>query len=250
MDISIIDDQYYHADRGPQLFDFYLQIPGSRSPDAALTPVPLQDCIVYVNQNGLAEIRSRSTGRSMFFHYNSALSLSVRPWVTQFFALFSRPGTSFDFTGFNRHVRALAAESCPKSNASQIMRFPRIILGGDIVIGRSSWLFKPSSLPMIPGSYSPGDIVDCYRDWQLSRCLPDQVFVRSLATPIAIKQVAAKRKDGYKPQYIDFGDPLWVLFFHKYRSRFPGELTMEEALPSPMTTSLPRATQYVVHWST
>ncbi len=118
--------------------------------------------------------------------------------------------------------------------------YPRIALIDEeehnslLYLQRKHWFFDIAHLPKLAKITSKMDYFEQVKVWANAKKLPNDVFV---SVPFEMNETDENdqrlRPDDYKPQYIDFQNPLLVDLFGKILNRVPEVIKIEEMLPSP-----------------
>ena len=118
--------------------------------------------------------------------------------------------------------------------------YPRIALidedehDSPLYLQRKHWFFDVANLPKLAKMTSKMAYFEQVRAWIIAKNLPNEVFV---SVPFEMNQANEKeerlRLDDYKPQYIDFQNPLLADLFGKILNRVPEVIKIEEMFPSP-----------------
>ena len=106
---------------------------------------------------------------------------------------------------------------------------------GDLILQRKTWLVPRVQLPI---KESTDDAYSYFRKvslWRYEQGLPDEVFV--YVDPYRGANVDPKlgkrlTRDDYKPQYINFNQPLLVNLFEKLAQKTPQAMKVVEMLPT------------------
>ena len=112
---------------------------------------------------------------------------------------------------------------------------PRITIDNQLVIQRMTWFFTVEDLPFLQKNQSEKDYFLTVQKWQKTHDLPHLVYVsipHFQPQTDKINQDAAPQGDDYKPQMIDFQNPLLVTLFARIIKKVPSQLIVEEMLPA------------------
>lgn len=100
---------------------------------------------------------------------------------------------------------------------------------------RKRWSVPVGKLPVQNQQESDASYFLRVNNWRKRHHIPDEVFVTVFSGIFG--QVADQKKagkigpDDYKPQYIDFNNPLLVNLFSKLTRKVPFMMQVEEMLP-------------------
>ena len=122
------------------------------------------------------------------------------------------------------------------SNQPEIQVCPRVVFEKQIVLQRKSWFIPKSLIPEKMPIDSDWQFYLNINEWRLKQGMPDEVFVfintnrgNQDIDPELTKKLT---RDDYKPQYINFRNPLLVNLFEKIIGKVPTSLKIEEMLPN------------------
>jgi hypothetical protein len=121
------------------------------------------------------------------------------------------------------------------SNLENKKQLPRIIVDNQLIIQRKTWFYEVKELPFLKKNETEIDYIERVQIWQNEQKLPKVVFVsipRFQPEDLEINTEAKPQKDDYKPQMIDFQNPLLILLFSKIIQKVPSQMIIEEMLPS------------------
>lgn len=112
---------------------------------------------------------------------------------------------------------------------------PRICIDNQTITQRMTWFFNISELPFLQKNQSENDYFSTVQTWQNNNDLPNLVYVsipHFQPQNGLSNQSAAPQGDDYKPQMIDFQNPLLVSLFARILKKVPSRLVIEEMLPT------------------
>jgi hypothetical protein len=244
VDVVILDDVLFHGDVAPRLFDYYFDIPGLKVMDPALSGFDLRNCIVVAEPSRPAELSCVRSGRRIYAHYDSLLTALRRPFLTQLLMLFCRPGWGFNHHSINRLFRNFQ-DASPRPIGAAGRHYPRVVINNRTVVHRESWVFSKENIPVLGGKTLAATVA-AVRSWLEENDIPPLVYAKSLKASEA-RNGGGKAEDDYKPQFIDFSDPAWCLFFVRYISRITGDIELQEALPNPFAVD--RVEEHYIQWA-
>ncbi len=124
----------------------------------------------------------------------------------------------------------------PAVSENSIITHPRIIYDKLIVIQRKTWLVPLAKIPEKNTSHSDWAYFIEINQWRKDLAIPDEVFVHcNDEKSITSKQKTNGNKlsrDDYKPQYLNFTNPLLVTLFYKLLLKEPKIIKIIEMLPN------------------
>ncbi|HWS38498.1 MAG TPA: lantibiotic dehydratase [Actinoplanes sp.] len=126
------------------------------------------------------------------------------------------------------------ATASPVSEADDVVRHPRLLLG-DLVVNRASWMVPARHVPQPVRGGSPLDHLIELNRWRRRHGLPRQVFVRAMTRYGNASQ--RSRAEGMfdktrKPLYLDFSSEVLLRVFGELVAGTQQMLVFEEMLPT------------------
>ena len=112
---------------------------------------------------------------------------------------------------------------------------PRISIDNQLITQRMTWFFEVSELPFLQKNQSESDYFYAVQKWQKTHDLPNLVYVSIPHFQPENNQInsdAAPQGDDYKPQMIDFQNPMLISLFARIVKKVPSQLVVEEMLPT------------------
>lgn len=134
----------------------------------------------------------------------------------------------FDVTEMSFYEDILHSINRQYIQENNIFVLPRITFQSQIVLQRKTWVIPQKLLPQ-NHSNNLNKYFLVVNQWLKKWGLPSKVFVR-LKKPL--DEAFPANKDLYKPQYIDFGNPLVFRIFDKLVKKVKNQLILEELLPT------------------
>ena len=138
--------------------------------------------------------------------------------------------------------KAIALDKVPKETKEtplpepQISLQPRIVYEDTIVLQRKSWNVPKSLIPERLPMDSDWIYYNKVNQWRLKHGMPDEVFVfinpNRWNTTLDPKLTQKLTRDDYKPQYIDFRNPLLIMLLERLITKVPQILKIQEMLPN------------------
>jgi hypothetical protein len=188
-----------------------LALPGAEAHVAEHRRVTLRDLRVsFDGPDGTSRLRGRDGRRYVALHLGQAFEDCMPPLV-KFLAVW----------GPSESNTVLPAPSRHDVDGISVTR--RTLLG-DMVIRRRSWSVPvPVVAPLLEGGDEAAAFA-AFNRWRTARGIPERVFVfekRPLPIP----------GEFFKPQYLDFGSPLFVGLFHGAAAAGVAALSLVEMLP-------------------
>ncbi|HEX8209991.1 MAG TPA: lantibiotic dehydratase [Longimicrobium sp.] len=272
---EICGDGQHNANLHPPLLPWELSYPTGQ---AAGKGVEISTGEILVERHpddphGLC-LRERRSGRRVIPVDLGFLIEQSRPPLYRLLMAFTPPGIfdqvlpSFpDLLPPSLHDREeMPARSRPEAGPGPVRR-PRIVFDGTVVLAREQWLLHAHQYPQPHDGESGADYFLRIQQWREEFAIPAEVYLRLYAYAARptgesarkeAKRFAGELNDRqtlnlFKPQYIDFRNPLFVdLFGHAAAGLPQFHAILEERYPdAPRGAQLggrPRATEYVVQF--
>jgi len=237
--IEDCDASYFNANLHPPLMPYEVWMPGSHN---SLTPdkqIPITDFEICFNEkeNSL-QLNQKSTGKRAYVFDLGFQGHMGRSQLFQLLEKFSRAEYLFAHPVLNAVNSKLSASSEAKKEEKpepKIAVLPRVEYQEAIVLQRKTWIVPKVLLPERGPQESDWQYFKKVNLWRINEQIPNEVFVVVNADRFgaANKKDAAKlTRDDYKPQYIDFTNPLLVNLLQKLIDKVPGRMKIMEMLPS------------------
>ena len=132
------------------------------------------------------------------------------------------PNENFGYRMLLESINALYKNDLKEKD---IVFIPRFSYGNEIIIQRKKWLINKRELVGVVGkTTSLTDLFFKLNKWKSSHAIPDRVFLK-------IKGKDRSSGDHYKPQYIDFSSPVFVLLLQNILSKADDVIELTEMLP-------------------
>ncbi|MGF1671450.1 MAG: lantibiotic dehydratase [Balneolaceae bacterium] len=235
--IENCDASCFNANIHPPLMPGEIRMPGSQNILPADKQIPVTDLFVQEIDGKLC-LKNRWNNRVV---YTFDLGFQGFKGHSQLFQLLSRFTLArFLFphgviSAVNSHAVAEKKENDMNREITEILVYPRIEYENTLVLQRKRWIVPASKLPVQGQNESDGRYFLRLNEWRKIHDIPDEVFVTVFqwrnGNGAAQKKMRKIGKDDYKPQYIDFSNPLLVNLFSKLVRKVPFTLTIEEMLP-------------------
>lgn len=229
------DGSYFNANIHPVLMPYEISAPGSHNSLPSSKQIALRDLDVLYNEaDKRLMLRHRSSGHDVNMFDLGFQSSYFRSELFKLLNSFSR-GKHIAMKSISQMIRYNLQEKLIYNDIEIKVR-PRIVYEDQIIIERKSWQVPKLAIPIKANEESDWGYFYKVRQWQKSLELPDQVFV--IVNPSGRfrtqKETDAKTaKDDYKPQYIDFRNPLLVRLLQTISARVQHSIKIEEMYPTP-----------------
>lgn len=231
------DASVFNANLHPTLMPYETWMPGSQNSLPSDRHIPITDIAVCIEGESLKLIHKPSEkrlytfdlgfqgimGRSRLFQLMSIFSLVEHlAWNS----LTGKINSTFI-------VRDLPEEK--NGSPKKIIFRPRIVFEDRIILQRKMWFVPKELLPLRQSTESDWAYFEKVNEWRIANNLPEEAFIfvgdRGPAENIPEEDRKKLGKDDYKPQYMNFSNPLLVNLFEKSITKVPVSLKIEEMLP-------------------
>jgi hypothetical protein len=162
---EILGDDNFNANLHPELLDHAVVAPWTRlHPGLVGRPVPVEELAVVRQGSDTLRLSRQADGRTVFPIDLGFLDARQRSPLDRLMACFGPP-CSFSMT-------------LPWLADPGKVRRPRIVFSGKIVLGRATWRFSRSLLPVPEPNEGEGAWFVRLREWRKRWCLPEEAFFR------------------------------------------------------------------------
>ncbi|UII21878.1 lantibiotic dehydratase [Fulvivirga ligni] len=251
------DASYFNANLHPPLMPYEVWMPGSHNSLVEEMQIPITDfAVVYNYQIEALELIQKSTNKKLYVFDLGFQGQSGRSQLFQLLEKFTPSEQTHPYS-LNNYVNQLSEA---EQNDNKIKIYPRIVFEERIVLQRKTWGIPKELLPFRQPLDSDWDYFRAVNLWRKEQQIPDEVFIHvnqdRLGTNKDIDEEARKKitKDDYKPQYIDFRNPLFVNLLEKLFKKVPLNLRVVEILPGKnqmlQIDNERFVTEFVVQWYT
>lgn len=243
------DASYFNANLHPTLMPYEIWMPGGHNSLPADKQIPITDFEVSFNkQEYKMQLRQKSTGKKVHVF---DLGFQGHMGRSQLFQLLEK-FTKAEYLFTHPLINAVNEMNTPERKDDQkideaskgqepvkpsVRVIPRIVYRDLLVLQRKSWFVPKPLLPQRLPNDSDWQFFQKVNIWRKSHQLPNEVFVyvnttRWGADNIDKELMKKLTRDDYKPQYIDFKNPLMVSLLEKLIDRVPLTMKLVEMLPS------------------
>ena len=251
--IENTDASYFNANLHPPFLRHEINMPGSQNQLSKEQQIPIRVLSLrYNEQQDSVELFHSLTGKKVVIFDYGFESLSNRSPLYQFLALFTKEQAT------HLKLNELINELYP-AKESGLIEHPRIVLEERYVLQRQKWYFPLSLLPFQKSGESNANYFLKINQWRLDYDLPEYIFYAINPTDIDTSAVEKDhlrklKKDDYKPQFLNFSDPIGIQILSKNLTRVPLFLKIEEALPAPenflKSQNHPYVSEFIMQWNT
>ncbi|NOS85141.1 MAG: hypothetical protein HOP31_08360 [Ignavibacteria bacterium] len=134
---------------------------------------------------------------------------------------------------------------------------PRIVFNNNLILQRKSWVISKKNIPFKKSGEQISEYFVRINEWRDLLGISSEVFMVLLSKDKNINNPDPKNsrgvvRDDYKPQFIDFSNPLLVELFEKNIQKLTGDLILKEMLPGPdqllNVMNKPLVSEFVIQW--
>jgi len=202
---EITEASIHNANVYPPLVNHTINIVDNNSLKKSYKSIDLKDInVFYDDKKGM--ILKNHENVEIIPKSFSLEGLERRSKFLQFLDIFNPT----DFLGYQLYVQKINQLYENKLNKKDIVYVPRLVFGESIVLQRKKWLVKKEVL--INLCKKTKDKLDDYflkiNQWLIQNKIPKEVFIT-----IEKRDFKKPQSDNYKPQYINFESPIFVLLF-------------------------------------
>jgi hypothetical protein len=257
--VAELSDAYgYNANLHPPLTPYELTAPFLPRAREAAAELAWRDLVLcYDRETQRLILRHRERGRVHLLVLGFLL-YSLKPYFSQVLEHL------FTYSGKSSMMPLFPEEAVPQEELEQIRFLPRVRVGR-VVIERKKWIVPRARLILRGPKESEFAWFARVQAWQQALGLPRRVFLRFVMIGQAERERMLGGPDGsggegaaanmtqfkfqFKPQLIDFDNPLLVRLFGKLLLDHPYSISLEEMLPDAEELALqgeePRVSELV-----
>ncbi|MDB5256381.1 MAG: hypothetical protein JWM14_1076 [Chitinophagaceae bacterium] len=146
-----------------------------------------------------------------------------------------------------------------RNNKDEILILPRIQINKHLVLQRKCWVIPLQSIPLRESTDSDWSYFYRINNWRIQHSIEEDVFLRKNSNRIQMIAQIKERdkefvKEDYKPQYINFLNPLLVNIFEKsIRNTKAEKIKLEEVYPKKdqllTIDGNPHVTETLLQWT-
>lgn len=256
------DASYFNANLHPTLMPYEVWMPGGHNSLPADKQIPITDFeITFSKEEGALNLKQKSTGKNAHVfdlgfqgHMGRSQLFQLLEKFTKAEYLFTQPFTNA-INQINAPEKPEGKEEEKAADDKQtkepaINVLPRIVYKDLLVLQRKSWYVPKPLLPQRHPNDSDWQFFTRVDLWRRENNMPDEVFVyvnpsRWGAENVEQEKMKKLTRDDYKPQYIDFTNPLLISLLEKLIDRVPVNMRITEMLPSSKQMLKVNGSRYV-----
>ncbi|WP_223609297.1 lantibiotic dehydratase [Chryseobacterium sp. OSA05B] len=245
--IELNDDSSFNANIHPPLLDHEVKMPASNTQMKKPQQIPLDRISVGYNadHNSLF-LMDTVLGKEIYAFDLCLETITNRSNLYQLMSLFN-PCT---YVNYFPLIKTIDDHYSKQFKDQDIQIFPRIVFEKKLVLRRKGWLISLNIIPRQNKDESSSIYFLRFHQWLSQNSLPSSVFLYLQSSYIPEDQSPEKAtgtRDDYKPQCIDFEQPLLFHLFIKLLNRAGSHIYMEESLPS-VNGSQERVAEHLIQW--
>lgn len=232
--IENCDASYFNANVHPPLMPYEVWIPGgqNRLPTKKQLPITEFEVSLDDQSNELKLLHKISGKRAYIFD----LGFQGHKGRSQLFQLLEKfTKAEYLFTSPIANAINQVYESKTRNDPAIVVH-PRIVYNRQIILQRKCWYVSKEKIPIRFTLESEWEYFIKINEWRKKLFIQTEVFIfinpdrrNTNLDPNLTKRLT---RDDYKPQYIDFANPLLVALFEKSVVKIPKFLKIEEMLPN------------------
>jgi hypothetical protein len=218
------DASYFNANIHPSLLDYEISSSGSQNILNSQYQIPVSELVVKKSDHEIF-IYSKIKSKKVFTFDLGLQSLNGHSKLYQFLANFTLERNIYPSLIVN-----LINKSVEEIEDTEPSRLPRIVFNNTIILQRRKWIFGKNEISRLQRCTNSTECFLKIHKWHIGHQLPKEVFVRLQSN----RNMANRRNinpDDFKPQYINFNNPMLVGLFLKMISKMTDQITIEEMLP-------------------
>ncbi|CAN5826209.1 hypothetical protein BH11BAC7_BH11BAC7_04250 [soil metagenome] len=235
------DASVFNANLHPALMPYETWMPGSQNYLPSDKHIPITDIAVFMEGEKISLIHKPSKKHLYTFDlgFQGILGRSKLFQLLSIFSLIEHLGWSPLTNVINGIINSneiTHGEKAAEPKKNKIIVRPRILFEENIILQRKMWFIPKELLPSRQPAENDWTYFEKVNEWRMKNDIPVEVFmfVADRNTLESLDEEAKKKlgKDDYKPQYINFNNPLLINLFEKAITKVPATLKIEEMLPS------------------
>lgn len=202
----------------PELVDNYIDSPNNQGIRINSKGINLNDLIIE-EENDILKIKNKSKKAINVLNF----SLENIHNKSELFQLLNAISSENDF-GLALLNQIINSSYSKQEQSVALKMLPRIYFGEHIIIQRKTWILHSAILPN--SIKDEWEYFVAINQFVKENDIPEEVFVT-----ISKREIEPKNDD-YKPQYINFGSPVFVKLFKRLTSKAQEKITIVEMLPN------------------
>ncbi|MCY0971131.1 lantibiotic dehydratase [Chryseobacterium wangxinyae] len=237
---EVNDSSFFNANMHPLLFDHECIIPGGHANTTEENIIGLQKLVVRKSKNEDKLILfDEVSQKEIIMHDSSFQGRKSRSQMFNFLLNF----TDKVFPDFTPILKTINNKYSEEKGGYVI--FPRIVFESNIILQRKYWQVSKIKLSSFLSKNKISNFFLEINIWRKENDIPPKLFV-------SISEGEDSRRDDYKPQFVDFENPIFANLLHKIFRR-ADQIVLTEFLPfldgDTSTKNVEFfASEYLVQW--
>jgi hypothetical protein len=248
MAMELNDGSSFNANIHPPLLEHEIRMPGSGNlmPEDCQIPVSKLS-VSYAPDDNILQLYHTESGKQVYAFDLCLETLTNRSPLYRLLSSFN----PIPYVSIQTFLRLVDKHVLPmQENADGIRIKARITYENDVVIRRKGWVVPSAIIPMMEEGEEHGMYYLRLHRWLRKQGIHEEVFVflNSKKVTLPENEVIRTSKDDYKPQYINFRQPLLILLFRKLLQRSNSLIYFEEVLPAIPKETDKHITEHLLQW--
>ena len=245
--IELNDDSSFNANIHPPLLDHEVKMPSSNTQMKKTQQIPLdQIAVVYDSDKDLLCLIETVSKKEIYAFDLCLETITNRSNLYQLMSLFN----PCVYASYYPLIQAADRNFSKQFTNEDIQIFPRIVFEDQLILRRKGWLLNLAAIPVQGNDESDSIYFLRFHQWLLENILPSSLFLYLQSSYIPEDDSSEKNtgyRDDYKPQFIDFEQPLLFNLFKKLLNRASSYIYVEESLPT-VDNSRERVSEHLIQW--
>jgi hypothetical protein len=221
---EINDNSFFNANIHPSLMPYEIKLLDENTQVSKSRELSLKDIYISLVNDKLKLIDKR-IGREIVPFDLGFLALAGR---SELFKLLSH----FSEATFSPVHQVINVINDLVSNQNKIQVFPRIVIENRITIQRKTWIIPKLSIPKPQQKHeTEWTLYKRVLNWMKENNLPLEGFYTINSKELAKNKDEVRNTDAYKPQYVNFNNPILVQLFIRSCKKIETSLKLVEMLP-------------------
>lgn len=254
--IENTDASYFNANLHPPMLNWEMQVPNGQNQLSTSNQIKVVDLEVKLDKRSNELILVHKPTKKRCYIYDLAFQGGKgRSNMFQLLNYFSKPKYphyQMIAGAFNSYLD----EHCYGNGQESVVRvYPRIVFDQVLTLQRKCWFFPVNYLPSRNSGDTDADYFKFVNKWAKNNNIPESIFVYVNPNRQRPEDASEKRRrsfDDYKPQYVNLGSPVMVLFFEKLLRKVSMGLKVEEMHPQASSiktkTNGPWVSEALIQW--
>lgn len=245
--LELNDDSSFNANIHPPLLDYEVKMPASNTQMKRSQQMPLERISVAYNADQDKIYLLDTVLKKEIYAFDLCLeTITNRSNLYQLMSLFN-PCT---YVSYHPLIQVIDRNYAKELSHEAIRIFPRIIFEEKLILRRKGWLIDLQAIPRQKKEENSSIYFLRFHQWLAKNALPSSVFLYLQSSYIPedpFQDKTAGTRDDYKPQFIDFKQPLLFNLFIRLLNRAGSFIYAEEVLPS-VNGEQEQVTEHLIQW--